>query len=439
MSFIDKVRIHTTGGKGGDGCLSFHRDKFKEFGGPDGADGGRGGDVILEASGNLSTLLEQARRPHVGGGDGTPGKGANKDGYNGEDVILRVPLGTIIKQDGAVVADLSKEGERYCAAKGGRGGRGNLSFKTRFCTAPRIREKGAPGEKVSLDLELKLLADVGLVGFPNAGKSTLLSRISAARPKVADYPFTTLSPHLGVVSHKGADFVAADIPGLIEGAHSGKGLGDEFLRHIERTRLLVHLVDPNGFGGHAPKKGVAVIERELKSYSPLLGAKPRILVVNKTDLAEAGIVLKEFRKSFPGRKVLGLSAATGEGLIPLLDRILKELSHRPPESRLPAPTVRRIRMEAGFKVRSLGGKRFEVTGTYVERASAMLETTLPEAVQRFQQALKRVGVDRALRRAGIQPGDQVRCGKVEFEWSDEPFRRLPTKKDGRTRIGVGKP
>lgn len=439
MSFIDKVRVHAVGGDGGDGCLSFHRDKFKEFGGPDGANGGRGGDVILEASPNAGTLLEQARRPHIKAGGGTPGKGANKDGTNGTDVIVPVPLGTVIYKDRLPVADLSIAGERFVAAKGGRGGRGNLSFKTRFVTAPRIREKGAPGERVTLDLELKLLADVGLVGFPNAGKSTLLSHISAARPKVADYPFTTLSPHLGVVSHKGAEFVAADIPGLIEGAHAGKGLGDEFLRHVERTRLLVHLVDPDGFGGKGPKEGVAVIERELKAYSARLAAKPRILAVNKTDLPQAEGVLKELKKAFPRRKVLGLSAATGAGLSPLLDRVLKELSKRPPELPAPAPAVRRVRMAAGFRVISLGGGRFEVSGSFMGRASAMLETTLPEAVQRFQGMLKRVGVDRALRRAGIKAGDSVRCGAVEFEWSDRPAVRLPHKKDGRTRIGVGRP
>ena len=441
MEFIDKVRLFVTAGSGGNGCLSFHREKFIEFGGPNGGDGGRGGSVFLEASPQLTTLLELARRPHIFGRDGSAGKGSGKFGLSGEDTTVLVPAGTVVYRDGVLLADLAVPGQRVLAAEGGRGGRGNLSFKSRGNTAPRLCERGEPGEKVELAIELKLLADVGLVGFPNAGKSSLLARVSNARPKVADYPFTTLHPNLGVVGHKDRSFVAADIPGLIAGAHQGKGLGTDFLRHIERTRVLVHLVDPAGFGGRDPLLGVKDIEAELKAFSPKLAAKPRLLAVNKLDLPEGAEVLRRVKARYP-RRTFGISAATGEGLSPLLDRVILELSRLPPgPASFPGAAAegRTVRMDAGFRVRSLGGGRFELTGRFVLRAAAMLEASLPEAVQRFQLSLKRIGVDRALTRAGIKDGDLVRCGEFEFEWSGEKRRRLPhLKRDKRTRIGIGK-
>lgn len=440
MNFIDKVRVFVSAGNGGDGSLSFRHLKFLEFGGPNGADGGKGGDVWFEATARLTTLMDLHFRPHVEAGRGSHGKGSNKKGDSADDVIIPVPVGTVIYRDGALVADLHEDRQRWRAAEGGRGGRGNASFKTHAVTAPRLAEKGAPGEKATYDLELKLLADVGLVGFPNAGKSSLLARVTSARPKIADYPFTTLAPHLGVAYHKHISFVLADIPGLIEGASEGKGLGDQFLRHVERTRVLIHLVDPLGYMGETPLAGVKTIERELKRFSPRLAGKPKILVVNKMDLPEGAAVFKAFRRKYRDR-VLAASIATGDGLPQVLDRVIKELAkHDSPvhfESVVPEESLHQV--EQGFSVENMGGGMFALRGRYVERVSAMLDVSLPEAVNRYQHTLKRIGVDKALKKAGIAAGDRVRCGGFEFEWSDAPLKKLSIRRgDKRTRIGVGK-
>lgn len=440
MNFVDKVRVFVSAGNGGDGSLSFRRLKFLEFGGPNGADGGKGGDVWFEASGRLTTLMDLHFRPHVEAERGSHGKGSNKKGDSGSDVVVFVPVGTVIYKDGVPAADLHEDKQRFRAAEGGRGGRGNASFKTHANTAPRLAEKGAPGEKATYDLELKLLADVGLVGFPNAGKSSLLARVTSARPKIADYPFTTLAPNLGVACHKHVSFVLADIPGLIEGASEGKGLGDQFLRHVERTRVLIHLVDPAGYMGEDPLKGVKTIEAELKGFSPRLAAKPRILVVNKMDLPEGASVFRAFKKKYRDR-VLGASMATGEGVQAILDRVIAELAkHDGPvhfSDRVPGETLHKV--EQGFSVENMGGGVYSLRGRYVERASAMLDVSLPEAVNRYQHTLKRIGVDKALKKAGIAAGDRVRCGGFEFEWTDAPLKKLSIRRgDKRTRIGVGK-
>ncbi|MBI5624577.1 MAG: GTPase ObgE [Elusimicrobia bacterium] len=445
-NFIDRVRIYVTGGEGGAGCLSFRREKFIEFGGPNGADGGKGGDVWLEATEDMATLMDVARNPHIEGGAGFPGKGGNKTGAAGADTVVRVPMGTVVHlrhgERKLEVADLCVPGQRYLAAAGGRGGRGNLSFKTKFNTAPRIAEKGEPGKEATLDLELKLIADVGFLGLPNCGKSTLLARISAARPKIADYHFTTLSPNLGAVSHKGVQFTAADIPGLIEGAHEGKGLGIEFLRHVERTRMLIHLVDPFGCGETGVVEGVRVIEAELAAVSRELSRKPRLLAVNKADLPgfEAGV--KALRSRYRKREVLVISAATGQGVAGLLDRVIQTLPKRTPPPAVgsgPLETGREaaVRVEPGFRVRAAGEGRFVLSGPFVERAASMLKADLPEAVERFQKALKRIGVDRALRHAGVQEGDYVACGKLEFEWTDIP-KALPGLVNRRERAKLRK-
>jgi GTP-binding protein len=441
MNFIDKVRVYVTAGNGGDGSLSFRHLKFLEFGGPNGGDGGKGGDVAIEAVSRLTTLMDLHFRPHVESERGGHGKGSNKTGDSGADVVIYVPVGTVISKNGAIVADLHKEGQRWLAAAGGRGGRGNNSFKTMRNTAPRLAEKGGPGEKVTVDLELKLLADVGMVGFPNAGKSSFLARVSAARPKIANYPFTTLSPNLGVAYHKHAGFVVADLPGLIEGAAEGKGLGTQFLRHTERTRVLIHLVDPMGYMGEDPVAGVKTIENELKTFSPKLATKPKILVVNKMDLPEGEAVFKALKKKYKNR-VLAASVATGAGMDAILDRVIEELAkHDGPLNFVDkaAETETLHKVEQGFTVRNQGGGVYALSGKYVERASAMLDVSLPEAIQRYQSTLKRIGVDRALKKAGIKPGDRVRCGSFEFEWSERTNKRLPVLHgDKRTRIGVGK-
>ena len=424
MRFIDRVRIVARGGKGGNGCLSFLHEKYREFGGPNGGNGGRGGDVILEADPNLSTLLDVSFRPHLYAQEGANGKSGMKTGLSAEDLRLKVPTGTVVLRGGIVVADLARPGQTFVAARGGRGGRGNQSFKSHENTEPRIYEKGEPGEEAELDLELKLIADVGLAGFPNAGKSTLLARLSNARPKVADYPFTTLSPHLGIVSHKEKSFVMADVPGLIEGASEGKGLGDDFLRHVERTRILLHLIDPAGFDGRSARDGVRVIEEELKSYSRLLGGKSRILVVTKADLPEAREAYRQVKARYRSRQVFLISAATGEGLSALLDAVLKELSKHPRDPVMFVPDeAPSLKVAKGFEVCREEPGAFRVRGRFVERAAAMADMGLEQSVERLQNSFKKIGLDKALRSAGVQDGDMVRIGALELVWANARAER----------------
>ena len=431
MRFIDRVRIIARGGSGGNGCLSFLHEKYREFGGPDGGDGGAGGSVVLEADPNMSTLMDFSFRPKLEAKGGDNGKSSTKKGLSADDLVLRVPTGTVVLRAGAVVADLAAAGQRFVAAKGGRGGRGNYYFKSHANTAPRLYERGEPGETAELELELKLIADVGLAGFPNAGKSTLLTRLSNARPKVAAYPFTTLSPHLGLAAHKGRSFVAADIPGLIEGASEGKGLGGDFLRHVERTRLLIHLVDPMGFGSTEAVEGVRVIEAELKAYSPRLAATPRLLAVSKADLPEAREAHRRLKARYRSRRVFLFSAATGEGLDALLDAVIEELSRAP---RRPfvfaAEDASRLKVAKGFDVVGEGEGVFRVRGRFIERAAEMTDLSLRECVERLQRSFKGMGVDKALRQAGVLEGDVVRVGTKELVWSDAKPER---PKEGRRR------
>lgn len=329
MDFIDESRIFVKAGNGGNGCCSFRREKFIPKGGPDGGDGGKGGDVIIEASPHYHTLLDQRYHPHYKAQRGQHGTGKKCTGRSGEDLVIHVPVGTQIRdfESGEVVADLVQAGQRMVAARGGRGGRGNARFVTSTRQAPKNCEPGTEGEERSFNLVLKLLADVGLVGFPNAGKSTLISKISSARPKIADYPFTTLVPNLGMVRHKGADFVVADIPGIIEGAHEGVGLGLRFLRHIERTRILLYLVDLSPDSGRDASRELQVLMRELGEYSPELLERKQIVVFNKCDLVGAEERAKEavaFARG-AGYPFFTVSALTGHGLEGILDHIVKEL------------------------------------------------------------------------------------------------------------------
>lgn len=327
MDFIDESTIYVKAGKGGDGCCSFRREKFIPKGGPDGGDGGKGGDVYIEASPHLRTLLDQRYHPHYAAPKGQHGRGKNCTGKSGEDLIIHVPVGTqvIDKDTGELVADLVKPGQRVLVARGGKGGRGNARFATPTRQAPRIFEPGKPGEERTFRLVLKLLADVGLVGFPNAGKSTLIAKISNARPTIADYPFTTLTPNLGLVTHKGVDFVVADIPGIIEGAHTGAGLGLRFLRHIERTRIVCFLLDAAPTATRHPKEQLEILAGELSAYSPQLASRHRIVVVNKCDLPEVESYITEtiaFAHS-SGYPTFAASALTGEGLDAVLDHIAR--------------------------------------------------------------------------------------------------------------------
>jgi len=326
MKFIDEAIICTRSGRGGDGCVSFRREKYVPKGGPDGGDGGDGGGVFLVADAQMSTLVDFTGHHHWTAGNGRPGEGANRTGKNGADEFIRVPAGTLVydRDTGALLRDLTLDGDRVCVARGGKGGRGNTRFATSTHQTPREWDPGEPGEERWLRLELKLIADVGVVGLPNAGKSTLLSRVSRAKPKIADYPFTTLVPNLGIVDLKGfRRFVVADVPGLVEGAHDGVGLGDQFLRHIERTRVILHLVDLFPMEG-APTAAEAyrTIRRELSEYSPTLAAKPELVVANKLDLAgrDDPPELAEFAEAIAA-PVLGISAVSGRGIERVVNRL----------------------------------------------------------------------------------------------------------------------
>ena len=330
MDFIDESRIYVKAGDGGNGCCSFRREKYVPKGGPDGGDGGKGGDVIIEASSQIRTLLDQRYHPHYKAQRGQHGKGKNCTGRSGKDLVIRVPVGTVVRdlQTGELVADLVREGQSAVLARGGAGGRGNARFATPTMQAPRYCESGKPGEERDYILDLKLLADVGLVGFPNAGKSTLISKVSSARPKIADYPFTTLTPNLGMVRWKGSDFVMADIPGIIEGAHEGIGLGLKFLRHIERTRVIVYVIDLSPLSQRNPQEEFTILRRELESYSPELVARKQIVVLNKCDVPGALERAKDAvafinDKGYP---CVIASALTGEGIDAVLDDIIKDLN-----------------------------------------------------------------------------------------------------------------
>ncbi|KAF0216179.1 MAG: GTP-binding [Geobacteraceae bacterium] len=330
MSFIDEVKIQVKSGDGGAGCVSFRREKFVPRGGPDGGDGGKGGDVIFEVSTSISTLLDLRHRPHPKAGRGRNGMGKGRHGANGEDLRIFVPLGTVIKdaETEEILADLTEPGQFVVLLKGGRGGQGNARFATATHKAPRFAQPGEPGEERRLKLELKLMADVGLLGLPSVGKSSFIARVSAARPKIADYPFTTLKPHLGVVQYKDyRSFVIADIPGIIEGAHLGAGLGQRFLRHVERTGLLLHVLDISWMPERDPIREYEAINRELRLFNPELAEKRQIIVINKTDLP---VVMENLPKVLPyfterGLAVFPISTFTGDGIPPLLDEIARNL------------------------------------------------------------------------------------------------------------------
>lgn len=326
MKFIDEVTLFATSGHGGAGCVAFRREKFIEFGGPNGGDGGKGGDVVFVAVSGLSTLLELRHRPHQKAEKGYNGQGKNRHGASGDDLVIKVPIGTVIKDadSGEQLADLTESGQRVVLLKGGRGGQGNARFATATHKAPKFAQPGEPEEERKLRLELKLMADVGLLGLPNAGKSSLISKISAARPKIADYPFTTMVPNLGVVPYKNyRSFVMADIPGIIEGAHEGAGLGHRFLKHLERSGILLHLVDISWMPDRDPIAEYQTLNRELEMFSAELAEKEQIVVITKVDLPQTQEALPEVRRWFEdqGRKVLVISSATGEGVGELLDEI----------------------------------------------------------------------------------------------------------------------
>lgn len=431
--FVDRARITVRAGDGGNGAVAWRREKYVPRGGPAGGDGGNGGSVFFVVDEGLRTLLDFRFRKHFYAERGEHGQGSRRHGKDGADLEIKVPPGTVIRdaESGAVLADLTEAGQRWLAAAGGRGGRGNARFTTSVRQAPQFAEKGEPVSPRDLILELKVLADVGLVGFPNAGKSSLLARVSAARPKVADYPFTTLEPHLGVVQvPDGRSFVMADIPGLIEGAHAGAGLGHAFLRHVERTRVLLHVVDPTGdHGQRDPLAGFAAINQELALYSADLAARPMLVALSKMDLAEAQAVAPAIAEHLraQGYEVFAISTVTGDGLDSLLYRLMAKVESLPPvPAAVPTatgdgPTVFRPgQTEADDDLHIYrDGDVFVVTGASIERLANMTDWENDEAVSRFQRITRRQGLEDRLRAEGIRPGQTVRIGRAELVFGDE--------------------
>jgi GTP-binding protein len=410
-SFVDEVQVNLRGGDGGAGSISFRREPHVPKGGPDGGDGGSGGDVYLTADRNTASLLAFRDHPHRRAESGKHGSGGKRHGARGKDLLVSVPEGTVVRtRDGEVLADLVQHGDRLLAAKGGRGGRGNARFLSNARRAPGFAEQGEYGEEFWLRLEVKLLADAALVGFPNAGKSTLISSVSAAKPKIADYPFTTLEPHLGVVRFQDHEFVLADIPGLVEGAAEGRGLGHTFLRHVERARVLVILLDLASVEGRSATDQRDVLLAELERYRPELLERPRLVIANKADVVAADPEIDD------GGADLRISAVTRAGLDELLGRLGTIIDGaRAAEPEGEGFVVLRPE-ETGFSVTREDDGSWLVHGRAAERVVAMADITNLEALAYVQERFRRMGVERALQRAGAREGDLVRVGSVEFEY-----------------------
>jgi GTP-binding protein len=445
--FVDQVILHVRAGDGGNGCASVHREKFKPLGGPDGGNGGRGGDVILEVDPNTATLLEYHHRPHRKADSGKQGQGSNRDGANGGDVVLPVPSGTVVKnaESGEVLVDLVGVGTRYVIAQGGHGGLGNAALASAKRKAPGFALLGEPGDALDVMLELKSVADVALVGFPSAGKSSLIAALSAAKPKIADYPFTTLIPNLGVVTAGDHIFTVADVPGLIPGASEGKGLGHEFLRHVERCDMLLHVIDCATMEpGRDPVTDYEVIEAELRAYGKLEG-RPRMVVLNKSDVPDARELAELVRPEFEerGLRVFTVSAATHDGLRELTfamgEWVAAARANRPVEE--PTRLVIRPKQlgEAGFQVRRVNDTIFQVTGEKPERWIRQTDFTNDEAVGYLADRLERLGVEQELVKAGATAGAEIVIGPMEggyvFDWQPtlnaEAVRQGPRGSDNR--------
>ncbi len=447
--FVDEVKIEATGGRGGDGAVSFRREKYVPHGGPDGGDGGDGGCVIFRADDSLHTLQDFRYRSKLKAPDGRPGGTGKRSGAKGDDLIIPVPVGTIVRDNsGQIIADLTESGQEVVAVQGGRGGRGNHRFATARRQAPKLYDKGEPGEYRNVTLELKLIADVAIIGLPNAGKSMFLSTISAARPRVANYPFTTLNPHLGVVTAGESSFVAVDLPGLIEGAHEGVGQGDQFLRHAERSLLLLHLVDVSEMAHVPPEEALMQLREELHMYGTTLAGKPQIIVATKKDLPGASENMEKLRAKIKALKseeameiiddLWSISAATGEGV----EELVFYLAHKTTELRqsysLQDSTQgmekeekeeeRRLREKRSKKATSpytselvivKEGNAFRVKGHKLESLVARTDFDNPEALHRFHNACQRLDLDAKLKQQGAQDGDPIRIGNYEFIFEDE--------------------
>lgn len=423
--FIDKAKIFVKGGNGGNGAIAFHREKYVAAGGPDGGDGGKGGNVIFEVDTGLTTLMDFRYKRKYAAENGEDGSGKRRRGKNGADIIIKVPMGTIVRdfESNRLIADLSKPDERFIIARGGNGGWGNAHFSTPTRQTPNFAKNGRAGDERMITLELKLLADVGLVGFPNVGKSTILSITTKAEPKIANYHFTTLEPNLGVASlGEGMSFVLADIPGIIEGASEGIGLGHEFLKHIERTRLLIHVVDVSGIEGRNPIEDFNIINKELAEYNMELEERPQIIAANKTDIICDDKAYNEFLEYAEGKgyKVFEISAVQNKGVNELMKYVYTELSKLPPIQTFEPDfdleeEVLDILNDKGYEIVRTNDT-YEISGSWIEAVGGSVNFSDRESLQYFQRALVRKGVIDELVEKGIREGDIVRIGDLEFEF-----------------------
>ena len=422
--FFDRAKIHVQAGAGGNGIVAFRREKFVPKGGPAGGNGGRGGNVFIVADPDLNTLQTFRRKVHFRAQRGSHGGGTQKTGATGEDLLIPVPVGTVVRiaESDTVLADLARAQQQALVARGGRGGRGNAAFKSGRNRAPRLAENGEIGEERWLELELKIVADAGIVGVPNAGKSTLLSVISDAAPKIADYPFTTVVPNLGVADVNHVQIVFADIPGLLEGAHDGVGLGLDFLRHVERSRILVHLLNGDS---PDPLGDFEVINQEMTLFNPTLAERPQLIVLNKIDLPQAQEIRPLLQEALAqkGKSLLAISAVTGENVQQLLYQVKSLLDTLPPpvatEAAEPLPTLSPAQDERAFSVARLEDDLWLVQGAAIERAAQMTNWDYYEAGLRFQRILSAMGITDSLRQQGVQDGDRVQIGAVELVWGYE--------------------
>ena len=421
--FIDEAVVELIAGSGGNGCLAFRREKYVAMGGPFGGNGGKGSDIIFKVDSGLNTLVDFKYKKIIKGAKGENGMGKGMHGKNAENIIIPVPAGTVVTDfdTGLVIADLTENGEEVVIAKGGRGGRGNMAFATQSNPAPHYAENGEPGEKIKIKIELKLMADVGLVGMPSVGKSTFISKISASKPKIADYPFTTLKPNLGVVkTSDNRSFVVADLPGLIEGASLGHGLGDKFLKHIERTRVIAHIIDMSGYTNN-PYKDYVTINKELENFDKSLIEKPQIIIANKMDMPSAKEHLKSFKEKVD-KEIFEMSAINGEGinkiilkLADMLDEIPKAALYQ--NEKFESHVIYKFKEEKPYKI-TKDNNTWVISGKEIEKLLIMSRLDTDEAIFRFSNKLRKMGIDDELRELGAKDGDPIRIMDYEFEFKE---------------------
>lgn len=421
--FVDEVIVEVTAGSGGDGCMAFRREKYIAMGGPFGGNGGKGGDIIFKADEGLRTLIDLRYQKHIKGCSGMNGEGKNKNGKNAIDTVIKVPIGTTIKDNdtGVVIADLVKNGEEVVVSYGGRGGRGNVTLATRSNPCPSYCERGEPGESRKIKVELRMLADVGLVGLPSVGKSTILSMITNANPKIASYHFTTLSPNLGVVKTNDNTFVVADLPGLIEGASEGVGLGHKFLKHVERTKIIAHVIDMAGTEGREPYEDYIAIRKELEDFSPKLLTKKEIIIANKMDGEKARENLKKFKEKIKNEDIFEVTALINDGLDKVIDRLsslVKEIDREQlySDEVQESHVLYKFKKEKPFTI-TKDKDVYVVRGDAIEKLFKMTNFNTEEAYERFSNKLRKMGLDEELIKNGIKEGDIVRILDFEFEWT----------------------